>query len=254
MNKILIKQILKLFLITLLIFSCDKNPVSDKVIIVEIQDPILDKAIRDKIKKPTGPLEASDLKKIEKLEIAGKIENLKGIEYCCKLKTLKIHSSEITNIGPIEQLITLEYLNINNNKLDDLSGLENLKKLRILSLNNNSIDDITPITNLKKLEILSANYNHIEHIPNLSKMVNLQYVLLNHNQVTSIVPFICSPAIHSLNLFDNKISDLSPVYDSECILSGRTINIALESNPLDDNSVENIIPDLKKNYKIGIVH
>lgn len=120
--------------------------------IVNFNDPILEKVVRDKIEKPTGDLTYVDVKGIKKLIYYGKnksdmITNIGGIEYLTGLRKLTLSRNSISDIRPLKNLTTITYLDLGNNIISDIKPLENLTEITKLFLMENMISDITPLLN-----------------------------------------------------------------------------------------------------------
>ncbi len=243
-------------IIVLLIFACDKNPFDskDNKNVVKIPDPVVEKAIRDALNKPGGDIEISDLKKIQSLFIEGQAKTLDGIEYCTEMTDLGIGYSKIKDLEQIKKLTNLQNLYLNYNMILDISALRDLQRLKMLYLSHNIISDITPIANLDSIKILVLSYNNISSIPNLKNMKQLEIAAFKMNHLTTIEPFLNLPCLVNLNLQNNDIRDLSIIYNAVWLNTGKMNSINLESNPLDDNSIENIISDLRDKYYINIVY
>tara|TARA_Y100001954_G_scaffold127093_1_gene136270 strand:- start:2405 stop:2968 length:564 start_codon:yes stop_codon:yes gene_type:complete len=103
-----------------------------------ITEPIVEKAIREKLKKPTGELTKADYEKVTRLVLNGEgLTSLKGLEKLTQLKTLYLIGNQLTSVKELEKLTQLTWLNLNGNKLTDVKGLENLDQLKDLDLYNN---------------------------------------------------------------------------------------------------------------------
>ena len=103
-----------------------------------IADPIIEKAIREKLKKPTGELTKADYEKVTRLVLNGEgLTSLKELEKLTQLKTLYLIGNQLTSVKELEKLTQLTWLNLNGNKLTDVKGLENLDQLNDLDLYNN---------------------------------------------------------------------------------------------------------------------
>ena len=84
---------------------------------VEIANPIVEKAIREELKKPTGELTKADLEKVTKLDLS---------------------FQQLTDVPKgLEKLTQLTKLYLNSNKLTDVTGLEKLTQLKVLILKAN---------------------------------------------------------------------------------------------------------------------
>jgi hypothetical protein len=112
-----------------------------------IADPIVEKAIRKELEKPTGELTKADLIKVTfvvfeftKLTDAG----LKEVSKLQKLEKLSL-PKQITDEGlkEVAQLQKLTYLHLTDTKISDagLKELAKLKKLKFLSLVNTQVTD-----------------------------------------------------------------------------------------------------------------
>ncbi len=114
------KQIL-LILAVLALAGCGKKSL----------DPILEKAVRSELKKPTGKLTEADLKKVTYLLLYDNqlTELPRGLEKLTQLKTLFIPRNQLTELPKgLEKLTQLTYLNIINNPDLTRAQLDELKK------------------------------------------------------------------------------------------------------------------------------
>ena len=93
-----------------------KKPEAVPVVTVTIDNPILEKAIREYVRKPAAELTQADLEKV---------------------KALDFSSNKLTSVNGLEKLTQLTMLNLEDNQLTDVKGLENLTKLNGLHLSNN---------------------------------------------------------------------------------------------------------------------
>ena len=118
----------------------DPNKPSPKAVPEKlITDPIVEKAIRKQLKKPSGELTEADLKKVEFLEFEGnQLTDVKGLEKLTQLKELNLDSNQLTDVKGLENLTQLEGLTLYGNKLTELpKGLEKLTQLEHLNLKGN---------------------------------------------------------------------------------------------------------------------
>jgi internalin A len=97
---------------------------------VEITDPIVEQAVREELKKPTGELTKADMEKVTRLGIENK--NLTDVP---------------EGLGNLSQLT---YLSLALNQLTDVKGLENLTQLEGLYINKNPDLTKAQIDELKK--------------------------------------------------------------------------------------------------------
>ena len=130
-----------------------------------IADPILEKAIRKEIEKPTGELTKADLEKVTKLSLdRNQMTDVKGLEKLTKLKGLDLSDNKLTDVKGLEKLTQLTLLGLGNNKLTDVKDLENLKQLESLNLVGNKLTDVKDLENLTQLTELWLKDN-----PDLTK-------------------------------------------------------------------------------------
>lgn len=123
----------------------------EKDSVITINDPVLQKAIRSNVKKPTGDLLYSDIRNITTFSYDGefreKIQSLQGIERLTKLTKLYLPFNQISNITPLTNLTELNTLDLSLNNISNLTPLQGLEALTTLSLAYNSISDITALIN-----------------------------------------------------------------------------------------------------------
>ena len=248
------KVVMVIIILLFCVLSCDNNPVNPDDKEVTIPDAAVETAMLEAIGKSNGPVTESELKKITNLVIHGYPRVLDGIDHCVNLKSLKIGQSDISDLGPIQDLGSLISIHINLSRVKDVSFFKKLHSLRDLDLSFNEIEDISPIVNLDSLKFLALAYNQIHDLPNLSNMTQLQFLYLDYNSITSFEPFLVLPNIKILHLWNNSIEDLSTIYSATWLNSESDITIDLDSNPLNENSINSIIPDLRSNYEIRVYY
>jgi Leucine-rich repeat (LRR) protein len=105
---------------------------------VEIANPIIEKAVREELKKPTGKLTKADLEKIDDLYIQNnQLTSVKGLEKLTLLTELYLDANKLTSVKGLEKLTHLTGLGLEDNQLTDLKGLEKLTQLTTLDLGGN---------------------------------------------------------------------------------------------------------------------
>ena len=116
-----------------------------------IADPIVEKAVREGLKKPKGELTKADLEKVTKLWVQGnQLTDVKGLENLTQLKSLDLWSNQLTDVKGLENLTQLEQLHLGGNKLTSVKGLEKLTKLEQLILYDNPALTKAQIDELQK--------------------------------------------------------------------------------------------------------
>ena len=96
---------------------------------VEIANPIVEKAIRKQIKKPTGELTEADLEKVTRLDIRDNgLTDVKGLEKLTQLTSLDLRDNKLTDVKVLEKLTQLTYLDLSNNPDLTTTQINQLKK------------------------------------------------------------------------------------------------------------------------------
>ena len=82
-----------------------------------ITDPIVEKALRKSLKKPTGELTKSDLKKVTELSLEDNdlTELPKGLELLTQLEILDLSYTGLTSVKGLEKLTQLKSLYLRDN-------------------------------------------------------------------------------------------------------------------------------------------
>jgi len=94
-----------------------------------ISDPIVEKAIRKSLRKPTGKLTKADLEKVTSLYLrAKKLTDVKGLENLTQLKTLYLNDNQLTSVKGLEKLTKLEVLYLYKNPDLTKAQIDELKK------------------------------------------------------------------------------------------------------------------------------
>jgi hypothetical protein len=94
-----------------------------------VVDPIVEKTIRQSLKKPTGELTEADLKKVTMLLLDDKqLTSVKGLEKLTQLKYLVLNSNQLTDVKELENLTKLTYLNLNDNPALTKAQIDELQK------------------------------------------------------------------------------------------------------------------------------
>jgi len=147
-------------------------------------DPILDKAVRSELKKPTGELTQVDLEKVKELDLdsIGLTELPKGLENLTQLKELWLGSNQLTDVTGLHKLDQLTDLHLNRNQLTDVKGLERLTKLKALYLSNNQLTSLKGLEKLTQLTHLSLDSNQLTKVPEeLEKLPSLSWLFIRNN-------------------------------------------------------------------------
>ena len=170
-----------------------------------IADPIVEKAIRKELKKPTGELTKADLEKVTRLNLYDNrlTELPKNLEKLHQLKTLWLSENKLTDVKSLEKLTQLERLNLYGNQLTSVKGLEKLTQLERLNLDSNKLTDVKGLEKFTELTLLNLDDNQLTDIKGLEKLTQLKYLRLGDNQLTDVKGLEKLTQLKTLNLYDN---------------------------------------------------
>ena len=148
-----------------------------------ITDPILEKAIRAELEKPTGELTEADLEEVTKLRLSyNQLTDVTGLEKLTNLKYLELNNNQLTEVPKgLEKLTQLNRLNLLGNRLTDVTGLEKLTQLTWLHLSSNQLTDVKGLEKLTQLEYLYLTDNQLTNVKGLEKLTQLTYLNLSKN-------------------------------------------------------------------------
>ena len=129
--------------------------------IVEIANPIVEKAIRKELKKPESKLTKSDLEKVTTLYLwDNQLIDVKGLEKLTQLRVLGLNENQLADVKGLENLMQLRWLSLDRNQLTQVpKGLRKLTQLKELWLSNNQLTDVKGLENLTQLKHLNLNDN-----------------------------------------------------------------------------------------------
>ena len=132
------KQILLICAVVALVGCGGEEKATSEVHQKLITNPIIEKAIREKLEKPEGELTKADYEKVTKLYLGdNQLTDVTGLEKLTQLKDLSLVGTQVTDVKGLEKLTKLERLELQDNQLTSVKGLENLTQLRFLGLKNN---------------------------------------------------------------------------------------------------------------------
>ena len=149
---------------------------------------MIEAAIRNSLKKPTGELTKVDLEKVTTLYLSGNqlTEVPKGLEKLTQLMELNLANNQLTDVSALANLTQLTGLVLINNQLTDVNGLEKLTKLEGLVLWNNQLTDVKGLEKLTKLEALVLVNNQLTDVKGLEKLTQLTNLSLSYNKLTDV--------------------------------------------------------------------
>ena len=175
--------------------------------VVSFADANLERAVRQALKKPQGPLTTDDLASLTRLDVEEQnIKSLDGLEHATALDTLNLWGNEIEDVSPLSGLTNLQKLNLGNNQVADVRPLDTLTNLIQLSLWGNEVEDVSALSDLKNLEKLDLWGNEIEDVSALSDLTELTQLQLGDNEVEDVSSLDGLTNLDWMGLVDNPIS------------------------------------------------
>ncbi len=152
---------------------------------VEFADANLERAVREALDRPSGPLTPADLAALTELDASYKnIESVAGLEHATALHTLYLRGNAITDVQPLARLTNLQTLSLWGNKVADASPLASLIRLRTLDMWGNAITDVSPLARLTNLQWIQLGDNDIADVSPLASLTNLQWLGVMENALS----------------------------------------------------------------------
>ncbi len=178
---------------------------------VKLADAAVEKAVRDKLGKPTDRLTVSDLLSIYRLKLPQGTKSLADLKHLTNLEYLDAQQLEIKDITAVGSLKDLRVLYLQRNKISDISALKKLTKLEVLSLNGNQVASISALSSLTKLKELYLRENKITKITALKGLTRLEVLEIGMNSISKIDDLKNLKKLRQLALDNNKIIDIQPL-------------------------------------------
>ena len=159
------------------------TPTPPNIVTANAMNPIIEKAIRKSINKPTGELTKADFEKVTKLNLDGNklTEIPNGLEKLTQLKSLFLNGNQLTDVKGLEKLTQLEWLYLGNNQLTSVKGLEKLTNLEKLNVFNNNLIDANGLEKLTQLQQVNLGINQLTDVTGLENLTQLEWLYLQAN-------------------------------------------------------------------------
>jgi len=223
------------FVLLLQLSACSGTPRSsdssqiDKPVIIKFTDIHLEEGIRAAMNKSTGDITASDAKMVTVLDLSNKdwdamnaknggIKDISGLKYFTNLTELHLDYNDIQDLSPLSTLTQLSILSFSAVRVEDLSPLESLTNMVTLVFNwsyapdqgHYGYENIDFIAGMKKLEVFEACNAGLKDITVLGKLPKLKSVHIFDNQITDISP-LAKLDLKEFSLANNPITDYSSI-------------------------------------------
>ena len=210
-------------LLTLALFACQEAPTPPVAVDpagvidhTEFADLALERAVREALSQPRGPLSADRLGEIETLSVAQRnIVDLAGIERLTGLRRMDLGANRISDVTPLSVLSDVQQLDLSDNDIRDIGPLSQLQGLNALSLSDNEIVDIEALRPLRQLTHLNLQNNAIVDIGPLASLRRLRLINLDNNQIRDIEPLSALRLLTDLQLSGNPLADIDAIESLE---------------------------------------
>ncbi len=202
----------------------------------------------------------------ELIIIHNSMKTTEGISNLTNLKYLNLFDNYIENIDGIASLTNLEVLNLGENRtfsseqsLENLnaalSPLQNLKELNLSTIIDPTYNgQIIPyLPELPKLEILNLEANNITDISNISNYTNLKELILYNNKISDMTPLAALSKLEYLYIGRNLIRNIPPD-----ILNGNTLvwpsikHLGVSENRIIDSNMPVSLKTMAINHEISL--
>ena len=173
-----------------------------------ISNPIVEKKVREELKKPKGKLTKADLGKVKELHLVGNelTEVPRSLEHLTQLTYLGLNSNQLTDAKELAKFTQLTKLELANNKLGDLKGLEKLTELKELHLSINQLTNLKGLEKLAQLTVLDLSNNQLANVDNLRELTQLEKLLLSENELTDVKGLEKLTQLTLLTLHNNQLT------------------------------------------------
>ena len=195
--------------------------------VVEIPDPNLERAIRERLELPTDvPITQQEMLRLTGFAVeVAEVETLIGLEYATNLKSLYLpRDNPIKDLTPLAKLTQLELLHMPGVPINDLTLIANLTQLKDLTLTSCGIRDISPLANLTQLILLNLNSNGIVDVSPLANLTALKKLYLEGNPIVDVSP------VQGLSLTDFRYSVVNA--SEACVLPASPIQDRIDNRNL----------------------
>ena len=159
---------------------------------VTIDDPAVEKAVRDKLKKPSGTLSKADLK---------------------RLTSLNLSQAKLSELDPcvFTHMTGLKELFLGEGDYDDLSPLAGMTQMESLRASISQVKDITPLEKMKRLDRLDLGRTQVKDLKPLEKLTLLEELMVDTTEVEDLTPLAKCTKLKTLSVKNTKVKDASPL-------------------------------------------
>jgi internalin A len=183
-------------------------------------DAALEREVRRKAGKETGPITPGDLAQIKSINLSsaqGK-DQIHQLDPCIyplftSLKDLFLGPGEYDDLTPIQKLTTLMSLRAASAPLKDLRPIEGLKRMDRLDLSHTLVDDdhLKPVGSLVNLTELMLDEDPVADLTPIGNLKKLERLSIKKTQVKSLAPLAGLRTLKFLYIAETPITDITPV-------------------------------------------
>jgi len=147
------------------------------------------------------------------LEIDGPtLANINALAPSTSLNSLNVSNLGITDISAVSGFTNLASLNIEGNNVTSLASLSSLNSLQSLAANGNSISDVSGLTGLPALQNVRLADSPLADLSPLATLPVLDLLDIGNTGTSSLAGLTgASTSLTNLTIFDNTITDLTPL-------------------------------------------
>lgn len=245
---------------------------------VTIQDPAIDRTIREQLGLSDGDTLMSDvLWSITNLTLPSDTQDLSDLTLFTGLRSLTMQNVSGMDFSVLAQIPTLQELDLSGCTLSSgaLQAIGSLTELRSLILNGCALSDISAFSQLTKLQELDLSNNNLSDIGVVSLYLDLRTLTLSNNSLTSIAALSTCDQLETLDISHCSVSTLGSLTGKRALTTLLASNnqlrsiqelsqcqsletLEVASNLLDDISVLAELPQLtrfegKQNSEIAYI-
>jgi hypothetical protein len=244
--------------------------------VIHFVDQAVELVARGMLRKPTGDIHASDLARIESLQIPISLDlnslddlvhfpplrsfSLRGprpndfspdlhpLASLHQIQTLQLSRfggalQKAANVSPIGDLTTLTNLVLSDTAITGASSFASLTGLVELELSECNLADISFVSGMDQLVALDLQGNEVVDISPLQSLSNLRILQLGSNAVANIDLLAGMETLELVGLSCNEITNIKPLVDNPGIGAGDRVELG--GNELDDISKNTYMPALE---------
>ena len=173
---------------------------------------IIEKAIRNRLNKPTGEITADERRSVTKLSFAGSaLTDVSPLSGLTGLQRLNLDGTQVSDVSPLSRLTGLQTLYLRETQVSDVSPLSGLTGLLGLVLLGTQVSDVSPLSGLTGLQGLHLDGTQVSDVSPLSGLIGLQTLVLTDTQVSDVSPLSGLSGLQTLWLGRTQVSNVSPL-------------------------------------------